>query len=188
MSMPNALKYILFVLYIIGVTMALVSFFNAQETEKQGTSTTTTNTSGTTNTKINPVQEPSNSNVTTDTAAASAKKTSSTNQTARFVNQVHTGAGTATIESETNQRILQFSSDFHTEAGPDLHVFLSNAASPQTSKELHDGEYVDLGALQNTDGEQTYTIPASVDFDIHSVVIYCVPFKVIFTSANFLPL
>lgn len=185
MSMPNALKYTLFILYVVGVTMALVSFFNTQETEKQGTSTTTTNTSGTTNTKINPAQEPLNSNATADTTAASAKKTPSTNQTARFVNRVHTGAGTATIESETNQRILQLSSDFHTEAGPDLHVFLSNAANPQTSKELHDGEYVDLGAIQDTDGAQTYTIPESVDFDIHSVVIYCVPFKVIFTSANF---
>lgn len=181
MSMPNALKYILFVLYIIGATMALFFFFSAEETkiEKQNispTSASPTNTAAASTKKTSPTDAEDNSTSAT------------TNPTARFINKVHTGAGTATIAGKTNQRTLQLSSDFHTDAGPDLHVFLSNTANPQTSKELHDGEYVDLGALQNTNGEQIYTIPASVDFDIHSVVIYCVPFKVIFTIANFLPL
>ena len=44
--------------------------------------------------------------------------------------------------------------------------------------------YVDLGELKGNRGNQNYPIPAGVDIGIQqSVVIYCVPFSVVFSVA-----
>ncbi|NND83554.1 MAG: DM13 domain-containing protein, partial [Acidimicrobiia bacterium] len=75
--------------------------------------------------------------------------------------------------------------DFEVTNGPDLHVILSPVDSPNSSEELRAVDYVDLGELKGNVGNQNYEIPADVDIDsIGSVVIYCVPFHVIFATAN----
>lgn len=104
--------------------------------------------------------------------------------TGSFVNGAHTTKGAARIEEKNGQKILIFADDFTTEDGPDLHVYLSGAQNPQSSADIHAQGDVDLGALQNITGAQEYVIPADLDFDPASVVVYCVPFKVVFGFAN----
>lgn len=98
----------------------------------------------------------------------------------RFVDadDSHQGSGTATIyELEDGSRVLRFE-EFEVTNGPDLHVFLI----PE------DGDmegYVDLGSLKGNIGNQNYEIPADVDpSEFGSVIIYCVPFSVLFATAS----
>lgn len=97
----------------------------------------------------------------------------------------HRGAGTATIyELEDGSRVLRLE-DIDITNGPDLHVLLSPVADPQGRDEVTAAGYVDLGQLKGNRGSQNYDIPA--DFVIGeeiSVVIYCVPFHVVFSTAT----
>lgn len=46
------------------------------------------------------------------------------------------------------------------------------------------GDYLNLGDLQSTSGNQTYAVPKGTDVSqFNSVVIYCEAFSVIFSSA-----
>jgi hypothetical protein len=45
--------------------------------------------------------------------------------------------------------------------------------------------YLDLGSLKGNIGNQNYEIPAGTDIsEYQSVVIYCLPFHVIFSTAT----
>lgn len=101
-----------------------------------------------------------------------------------FIAGAHPGAGMAKLVTHQGKRKLIFSEDFATDAGPNLHVFLSGSSAPASSKELHANGDVDLGPLKDVTGPQMYDIPEGLDFEPQSVVVYCVPFKVIFTSAS----
>ena len=99
--------------------------------------------------------------------------------------EVHQGTGTATIyQLEDGSHVLRLE-DFEVTNGPDLHVILSPVANPTTREEVSAEGYVDLGELKGNVGNQNYDIPAEVDIDsIGSVVIYCVPFHVVFSTAS----
>ena len=90
----------------------------------------------------------------------------------------HQGSGTATIyELEDGSRVLRLE-DFEVTNGPDLHVFL-------TPGDGNMDRYVDLGSLKGNIGDQNYEIPAEVDVnELDAVIIYCVPFSVLFASAS----
>lgn len=104
--------------------------------------------------------------------------------TAEFIDKAYQGAGLVKLIEEGGKRYLVFNEDFKTEPGPNLHVFLSGTASPENSSELDAvGDY-DAGVLKSTSGTQMYEVPKSLDFDAKSVVVYCVPFKVVFALAN----
>lgn len=89
----------------------------------------------------------------------------------------HQSSGTATIyELEDGSRVLRLE-DFEVTNGPDLHVFL-------VPEEGSMDQY-DLGSLKGNVGDQNYEIPDEVDLSqIDSVIIYCVPFSVLFASAS----
>lgn len=92
---------------------------------------------------------------------------------------LHQGAGTATIYQQGEQRVLRLEA-FSVTNGPDLHVIL--AKDPMTD------DYLDLGSLKGNIGSQNYDIPADVDLSQYqSVVIYCVPFHVVFATAPLAP-
>ena len=86
--------------------------------------------------------------------------------------------GTATLDNSGSTAVLTFDSDFQTQYGPGLYVYLSPNAN-----NVNGG--VDLGKIKSTSGEQSYNIPSNVnpdDFD--HVIIFCQPFRVPFGSAN----
>lgn len=94
----------------------------------------------------------------------------------------HQGSGKATIfQLADGSRFLRLQ-DFSVTNGPDLHVILATGGSPTGRNDL--GEHIDLGALKGNLGNQNYEIGAEVNLDLyHSVVIYCVPFHVVFSIA-----
>lgn len=94
----------------------------------------------------------------------------------------HQGEGTATIFQQGDQRVLRFE-EFSVTNGPDLRVLLSTSPNPTSRSDL--GDYIDLGSLKGNMGNQNYEIPADVDLSQYqSVVIYCQPFHVLFSSAS----
>ena len=101
------------------------------------------------------------------------------------IDPVHGAVGSATIYAlPDGNRLLRFQ-DFRSKNGPDLHVFLSTEAPTSTFAGLGENE-VDLGELKGNVGNQNYEIPADVDLSQYrSVVIYCVPFHVVFSTAEF---
>lgn len=101
------------------------------------------------------------------------------------IDPIHGAVGSATIyELPDGSRVLRFE-DFRSKNGPDLHVYLSTEAPTSTFAGLGENE-VHLGALKGNVGNQNYAVPADVDLSQYrSVVIYCVPFKVVFSTAEF---
>lgn len=97
----------------------------------------------------------------------------------------HQGEGTATIfELGPGERILRFE-DFRVTNGPDLRVLLVNTPNPEGHSDLDDAGYVELGKLKGNVGSQNYDIPDTVSLsDVESVVIYCKPFRVVFSVAT----
>ncbi len=97
----------------------------------------------------------------------------------------HTGSGSATIyDLPEGPPILRFE-DFRVTNGPELHVILSKAEDPESRSEVTSGGFEDLGVLKGNIGNQNYEIPTNVDISqFNSVVIYCLPFHVIFSVAT----
>lgn len=93
----------------------------------------------------------------------------------------HKGTGMATLyELEDGSAVLRLE-DFKVTNGPDLHVLLSTSDDPADDL----GGYIDLGSLKGNVGNQNYPLSAEVDISQYrSVVIYCEPFHVLFSSAR----
>ncbi len=104
----------------------------------------------------------------------------------RDADSFHKGAGTATVYDLGSEdgHILRLE-DFRVTNGPDLRVLLANATNPESHSDLEDAGYVELGKLKGNVGSQNYDIPSSVSLaDVQSVVIYCNPFRVVFSVAT----
>ena len=101
------------------------------------------------------------------------------------IDPIHGAEGSATIyQLPDGARVLRFE-DFRSKNGPDLHVYLSTEAPTSTFGGLGANE-IHLGALKGNVGNQNYDIPADIDLSQYrSVVIYCVPFRVVFSTAAF---
>ncbi len=91
------------------------------------------------------------------------------------------GRGTATaIRLGAGSRVLTLT-NFETDSGPDLRLYLS-AGDPAGGSDL--GAIEDLGALKGNTGNQQYAIPDGVDLErLRHVVMWCRAFSVGFTSA-----
>lgn len=101
----------------------------------------------------------------------------------------HRGSGTATVYElgDGGRRVLRLD-DFRVTNGPDLRVLLANIPAPDGRGELADAGYIELGALKGNVGAQNYDIPDNFDLaKARSVVIYCDPFRVIFSTATLTP-
>ncbi len=135
-----------------------------------------TTTLGTTDTTTPPAS-------TTPTSQPAAGPTTLLVGEFRDADASHRGTGTATIyELEDGSTLLRFEG-FEVTNGPDLHVYLVPHANPTSSEDL--AGYVDLGSLKGNIGDQNYEIPEGVDIsEFGSIVIYCVPFHVLFSIAS----
>ena len=100
----------------------------------------------------------------------------------RDADDFHRGSGSATMfRGPDGNHILRFE-DFTVTNGPALSVLLSTATEVTSSENL--GEYLDLGPLKGNIGNQNYEVPAGTDVGAYrTVVIYCVPFHVVFATA-----
>ena len=104
----------------------------------------------------------------------------------RDADSFHKGSGTATVYDlgADGGRILRLE-DFRVTNGPDLRVLLANSPDPESHSDLDDAGYVELGKLKGNVGSQNYDIPPDVSLaDVQSVVIYCNPFRVVFSVAT----
>ena len=92
----------------------------------------------------------------------------------------HPGSGEATVvELASGDRRLTLT-DFETDNGPDLFVYL--ASDDVTTGEV--GEFENLGRLKGNRGNQEYGISEGVDLKRYStVVVWCRAFSVAFTKA-----
>jgi hypothetical protein len=99
---------------------------------------------------------------------------------------IHGGSGTATLyELPDGGRVLRFE-NFRVTNGPELHVILTRNDNPATTEDVGT-DYIDLGPLKGNVGNQNYNVPAEIDFSQYqAVVIYCLPFQVIFSVATLL--
>ena len=98
----------------------------------------------------------------------------------------HRGSGSATVYRLGDGAHVLRLEDFRVTNGPDLRVILSPHPSPRSRGDVTDAGYVELGKLKGNVGDQNYSLPADVEPDAFaSVVIYCKPFHVIFSVAEF---
>lgn len=95
----------------------------------------------------------------------------------------HMGSGDARIYTLGDGNLVLRLENFSVTNGPDLHVLLAENSSPRDRDNL--GMYLDLGSLKGNLGNQNYDIPAGTDINqFQSVVIYCLPFHVVFSTAD----
>lgn len=99
--------------------------------------------------------------------------------TGAFASVAHETSGTASVvELAGGERVLTLT-NFETDAGPDLFVYLGTG-----TEEGDLGDSVNLGGLKGNLGNQQYPIDADVDLDrFTKVVIWCRAFSVNFGEA-----
>ena len=99
---------------------------------------------------------------------------------------LHRGSGTATIYQTGDGSLLLRLENLDVTNGPDLRVLLATHPEPDRRNDLEERGYVHLGKLKGNKGSQNYPIEdANVDPDtVGSVVIYCMPFHVVFSVAT----
>ena len=102
----------------------------------------------------------------------------------RDADNFHKGSGQATIYRNADGSHLLRLENLNVTNGPELHVILTPHADPMSRSDVSAPGSVDLGRLKGNMGNQNYEIPADVDVAAQgSLVIYCVPFHVIFSVA-----
>jgi hypothetical protein len=85
-------------------------------------------------------------------------------------------SGQAQIYLDSNKYVLKLS-DFKSDNGPDLKVYLSKAESPS--------DHISLGNLKSTNGNQVYEISGTPDFvQYRYVLIHCEQFNHRYGSAE----
>lgn len=126
---------------------------------------------------VAPPTQPSSSEGGGETSAPSGNVLVAEGQ---FEAASHPGTGTASlIAIDDGSGVVTFT-DFETDNGPDLLVYLVPADSPAGSAE----GAVPLGALKGNKGDQQYDVPAGTDLDAGwRVVVWCRAFAVSFTEA-----
>jgi hypothetical protein len=96
----------------------------------------------------------------------------------------HEGMGTATLyRLEDGSHVLRFE-DFRVTNGPDLRVLVSPHPNPAGRGDISDAGYTELDGLKGNVGSQNYFLPDDLSpDDVNSVIIYCKPFRVVFSTA-----
>ena len=102
----------------------------------------------------------------------------------RDADSFHRGSGSATIyRLPDGGGALRFE-NLDVTNGPDLRVLLSPHPDPRNKAQLQEAGYLHIGKLKGNRGSQNYEIPSDADLDsFGSVIIYCMPFHVIFSVA-----
>ncbi len=100
------------------------------------------------------------------------------------IDVLHTAKGTVTIYQLPDASRLLRLEDFSVTNGPDLHVYLIRNPKPRKPEEVGN-DYIDLGALKGNIGNQNFPVPSETDLSVYQgIIIYSVPFSIIFSSAQ----
>ncbi len=98
---------------------------------------------------------------------------------------VHYGKGSVGVYQSKNQYEILLNEDFKVGPGPAFHVFLSEAKNINTDTAFKHAKNYDLGTLKSFQGSQVYLVPSHIKMSkVHSVVIWCVSFSKLISSAN----
>ena len=90
-----------------------------------------------------------------------------------------TTSGIAKVYRQGNNYEIKLDS-FSVSNGPDLHVYISKEAMPVN--------FIDLGAIRSTNGNQIYPVTGMPGFSTYKfIVIHCVAFNHLFGSARLNP-
>lgn len=126
---------------------------------------------------------PSQMAMPTDSSRMDASVSAVKSGSFRDADNFHRGSGAATIYRTAEGESVLRLEDFSVTNGPDLHVLLVPHPNPQSRGDVEG--YLDLGQLKGNMGNQNYFLPDGEDgSDYDSVVIYCIPFRVIFSVAS----
>jgi hypothetical protein len=144
----------------------------------QSSSTTPPTVSETTSTKPETTAKPS----------ATEKPATEVLLTGKLITHEHETEGTvAVLRLADGSHVLRLE-NLATSDGPDLKVWLSDAAVVPGRPGWHvfdDGKYRSLGSLKGNHGNQNYVIPSTVKLDdFRSVAIWCDRFNVSFGAAE----
>ena len=93
-----------------------------------------------------------------------------------FVSAAHQTRGIATIDQEKTTLTL---TNFKTDSGPDLNIYLTSSLSPISS------DFIDLGNIKGVKGNYNYDLPDNLDYTQYKfVIVWCVDFDVNFGYAE----
>lgn len=96
-----------------------------------------------------------------------------------FVSAVHTTSGVASINEARTTLSL---TNFKTDSGPDLNIYLASGINSVTA------DFIDLGDIKGVNGNYTYDLPDNVNYANYKyVVVWCVAFTVNFGYAELTP-
>ncbi len=93
-----------------------------------------------------------------------------------FVSAAHQTKGIASIDQEMATLTL---TNFKTDSGPDLNIYLTKSLNGITS------DFIDLGNIKGVKGNYNYDLPDNLDYTQYKfVIVWCVDFDVNFGYAE----
>ena len=100
----------------------------------------------------------------------------------------HTGSGDVKVYRLEDGLLLLRLEDIEVRNGPDLNVIVTPSPTVAGRDDVRVEGHLDLGDLKGNIGSQNYELPAEfTPPDEFSVVVFCVPFQVVFASAEMRP-
>ena len=100
----------------------------------------------------------------------------------------HTASGDVKVYRLEDGALVLRLEDIEVKNGPDLNVIVTPSPTVAGRGDVRVEGHLDLGDLKGNIGSQNYDLPAGYALpDEFSVVVFCVPFQVVFGSAEMRP-
>ena len=136
--------------------------------------------------------EPAAAAAVTTTAVAAAAPPSGPTLLAQGVfvdgDSYHTASGDVKVYRLEDGALVLRLEDIEVRNGPDLNVIVTPSPTVAGRGDVRVEGHLDLGDLKGNIGSQNYDLPAGYALpDEFSVVVFCVPFQVVFGSAEMRP-
>ncbi|MDQ7027022.1 MAG: DM13 domain-containing protein [Anaerolineae bacterium] len=91
------------------------------------------------------------------------------------IDSVRWAEGELTIYQNPNgTRLLHLAEDFRSARAPEIHIILTRNPDPMDERGVG-VDYIDIGILRGNVGQQSYTIPPSVDFNRYPMLVLYAP-------------
>ena len=95
----------------------------------------------------------------------------------------HPAEGVVKVLDTDEGKVIRYE-DFKTIDGPRLNVYLVRSLD-NINDDIDNGDFIDLGLRKGTSGSINYSVPDDINIGEYShVVHWCVPFGVLFNSAE----